>query len=199
MCSRPLSPRPVCICTGSVWDRGVCVYTDDSSERIHKKMHQTLKTVLQTSPPGVTPWTSCPYHKTQVPRLAFSSCFLPTLVFTAPVRFWFLRSTDAALQVDTDLFPAKSKGICTRTGVFAFQTDAGVFHFGISFDTRGPFTQSSPFSRPGWEVVSCPEKSYLVIRLDLEEIEGACFWARPIWISGSHIILTGATHGQGGR
>ncbi|XP_077911955.1 uncharacterized protein LOC118548377 isoform X4 [Halichoerus grypus] len=147
MCSRPLSPRPVCICTGSVWDRGVCVYTDDSSERIHKKMHQTLKTVLQTSPPGVTPWTSCPYHKTQVPRLAFSSCFLPTLVFTAPVRFWFLRSTDAALQVDTDLFPAKSKGICTRTGVFAFQTDAGVFHFGISFDTRGPFTQEMHFKK----------------------------------------------------
>ncbi|XP_064454507.1 uncharacterized protein LOC123837369 isoform X3 [Mirounga angustirostris] len=32
-------------------------------------------------------------------------------------------------------------GICTRTGVFAFQTDSGVFHFGISFDARGPFTQ----------------------------------------------------------
>lgn len=54
-----------------------------------------------------------------------------------------------------------------------------------------PCSQSSPFSRPGWEVVGWPEKSYLVIRLDLEEIKGASlFQARPIWISGSHVILT---------
>jgi len=53
------------------------------------------------------------------------------LVFTAPARFWFLRSTDAALQVDTDLFPAKSKA--TPSAPMILKTPCGPPAVALSF------------------------------------------------------------------